>query len=669
MTQVILVQSFLKAASRLKRQKGSVFDFLEKIFSDPSQPGLNIKKLAGTPSGLYSARVDTNVRVILKQERGVFYLLHVNTHDEAHRWASHQRVEINPDSQVVRITLVTEAAEQVIQQAPASSPEATPLLVHINDDELISQGIPSDWLPMVRRIFHEEQLYLGWERYPDFKDVWERLRMLASGDLVPPHSPKIEPISNEWIVDAPEEGWNIPFEEWKRFLHPRQMELVTGEFSGPVKVTGAAGTGKTLIGIHRAVVLAKQGQRVLLTTFTTSSAQNMIRQLDHIAPEELVKNVEVIHLHSLAAKILKSANRPSRVCQQSDQTRILHEQFESPSEGFPQGFLRAEWDSVISRQAIKSIEEYKSSDRFGRKKALQQTLRQKAWMVFEKTLDAFHPFGYPSYSFSCRAAREQLDKSNVDFIYDAVIADEVQDFGAPEIRLLAKLASTNPAGLMLLGDAGQRIYPGGYSLKTLGIDVAKGHSKQLRVSYRIGAAIRRVAERIRSETNDDLEGATEANVGDYSLRGGKEPQFKAFVTKSQKQSFVVEEIQQMLSEDYSLSEIAILGRTKKDFKNWEELLQSNAIDVADTKEREGVSIITMHSAKGLEFRAVFIVDCEWNQMPLTNAIAGLKDSDLTEATERERQLLYVALTRARERVYLVWVGRPSSFLEPLLEAT
>jgi superfamily I DNA/RNA helicase len=286
-----------------------------------------------------------------------------------------------------------------------------------------------------------------------------------------------------------------------------------------------------------------------------------------------------------------------------------------------------------------------------------------AWEVFGAVIAEVSSGRLPSFAVICKRARQVLENDPMASPFDTVIADEVQDFGPQEVRLLAALSARNPGGLILLGDAGQRIYPGGYSLKTLGINVG-GRSKRLTVGYRTGELIRRFAETVLGRSRDDLDGQPEDAADAFALRKGKAPVLRGFASDADHDNFLVGRIQSLIEDGYDAEEIAIIARTRKHLERVREKLRGAGVTVAQIgEEAAGVNLVTMHSAKGLEYRAVFVANCQYGQVPNYAVTMGLDPEDRLVAEERERQLLYVSLTRGREELWVLWVNRPSAFLE------
>ena len=204
-------------------------------------------------------------------------------------------------------------------------------------------------------------------------------------------------------------------------------------------------------------------------------------------------------------------------------------------------------------------DEYRDAQRTGRGRGLQVRERQAIWKVFEQVYEELADKRLAPWTLICRKAAEAIQTGRVQSPFDAVVIDEVQDLKPQEIRFLAVLADKNPGNLMLIGDAGQRIYPGGYSLRSLGIDV-RGRSHVLRINYRTTEQIRRFADRILPESADDLDGGTETRKGTKSLLKGPAPTLRGFTTPKEQDAFVAEHVHRLLGQGLQPREIAVFAR-------------------------------------------------------------------------------------------------------------
>ena len=468
-----------------------------------------------------------------------------------------------------------------------------------------------------------------------------------------------------------------PIEDWLRFLHPSQRELATGTFNGPVKVTGSAGTGKTVVAMHRARCLADQGKRVLLTSFVTTLCKNIEHNVQILCTDSQRKLITVGTVHSQA---LRLAREVDSLLAPADEERIakLIERFQDfGGAQFDKEFLSAEWTGVVENQGILSWDEYRDAQRTGRGRGLQVRERQAIWKVFQQVYEELADKRLAPWTQICRKAAEAIQTGRVRSPFDAVVIDEVQDLKPQEIRFLAALLPS-PSGrgaggeglkdLMLIGDAGQRIYPGGYSLRSLGIDV-RGRSHVLRINYRTTEQIRRFADRILPELADDLDGGTETRKGTKSLLKGPAPTLRGFTRSKEQDAFIAEQVRRLFRQGIQPREIAVFARIGSRLESLQKALAAAGISSQllsrdeESAQPNAIHLGTMHRAKGLEYKVVFVYDCSEGVVPHMTTLRRSKDpADYDAARAREQQLLYVSLTRARDEVFITWAGLPSPFL-------
>ena len=313
-------------------------------------------------------------------------------------------------------------------------------------------------------------------------------------------------------------------------------------------------------------------------------------------------------------------------------------------------------------------DEYREVSRVGRGTPLGPAERERVWSMFAPVLSELEEADSLPWSIVCRKAREAIEAGEVERPYDAVVIDEVQDLNVQEVRFLAAMACEGPNNLVLIGDAGQRIWPGGFSLRSMGIEV-RGRSRVLKVNYRTTREIADAASHLRDQTVDDLDEETETGGGIQTLLSGKAPIMQGFNRYEDEREFVGERIGELIAGGTRPSEIAVFARLKRLRYYFEEELKRRNIPICMPDRREddstevGVYMSTMHGAKGMEFRFVFIVGCQQGQMPARAPIGMASDEmEKKAALQREKNLLYVSMTRAREQLYVTWTGWPSEFL-------
>jgi hypothetical protein len=672
---VAIEQTFFSSCNRLNMtDKGRTFDFMRKFQENPANPGCSLERVESNKArDLWTARISQSLRAVIYHRGDTHVLLYAGHHDEAIRWAERRKTDRHAITGELQIIELPESYIEQVTKFPVTA-SAPKLFAAHSDDYLRSIGAAEELLPLIRLIESEDQLLEVTGHLPD--DLADNLLTLADGQLVvPPTKPATipaEPLitANQrfWVVGDAEdlaEVLNQPFEAWLRYLHPSQRQLVQGVFSGPVKVTGAAGTGKTVVAMHRAKELARTGKKVLLTTHVTTLSRNIDRNLDKLltAPER--KRVTVSTVASAAMSVVRQVKPDLKLADDTEVEKLV-ERFAHHS-GLTVPFLKTEWRTVIQRQGITEWEEYRQAPRTGRGVPIGSKQREAIWKTFGRVFEQLEASGTHPWLLVYRWAEQMLTVGRVSSPYDAVIVDEAQDCDTIAVRFLAALSGASRSNLMMVGDVGQQIYPGGYSLQKLGIDV-RGRSKVLRINYRTTRQIQRAAERLRAAIDEDTSEKSSAR----SLLNGPEPSFRQFATTGDHDAFVEEEIRRLLSEGLAPNEIAVFARNNDPVRRLAERLTSHGIATTilsketDVGAAEGILLGTMHRAKGLEFKSVFAAYCSASVLPSPKAVqSAADDAERREILDLERQLLYVTLTRARDNATVAWVGQPSPYVEQI----
>jgi superfamily I DNA/RNA helicase len=257
-----------------------------------------------------------------------------------------------------------------------------------------------------------------------------------------------------------------------------------------------------------------------------------------------------------------------------------------------------------------------------------------------------------------------------EFPFDFAVVDEAQDLGISELHFLAGLGKQYPDSLFFTGDQGQRIFQQPFSWKALGIDI-RGRSRTLNINYRTSHQIREKADRLLPLSLTDVDGNVEERKGTVSVFNGPPPQLEIFSDQHQEIKTVGKWIRERLENGFQPYEIGVFVREKEQLERAKkaiELAQAKFVEL-DHKiipASECVAVSTMHLAKGMEFRAVVVMACDDEVIPLQERIETVADeADLEEVYRTERHLLYVACTRARDRLLVTGVDPASEFLEDI----
>lgn len=676
---VLFSTGYFDAVGRLTaKEQAACNEFISKFLENQAHPGISLERLGGKAGHLWSGRVTQDLRAILHQEGDAWALLHVDHHDPAYRWAERRDVGRHP---VTGAFQVVEVRETVVEKQ-IEKRRAAGLFDARDDAYLASLGVPPSWVPVLRQVTDEDGLLEVAEKLPP--DVSDRLVRLAAGELVTPPAPV--PASRPLeaaaagspgfyvVTDASDLAAVLaaPLDRWIAFLHPSQRAIVEASPKGAVKVTGSAGTGKTVVAMHRARLLARRGARVLLTSFVTTLCENLQRNLRKLCTKDELARITVSTIDRQALAIARKADPKLESAVPEQVKKLVTSQASRHAPGLSPAFVLAEWEAVVDAQGLADWHEYRTVSRTGRGRALSVAERKALWQVFGNVLVTLEARHEATWSILCRRAAAALASGDARSPYDAVIVDELQDLRPTALRFVRALAGDRPEGLLLVGDAGQRIYGSRSSLSSLGIDV-RGRSHVLRINYRTTEQIRRAADRIAAATADDLDDGTEDRAQTRSLLRGPAPTFAAFGDRDAELADAVRWVKECRARGLAPDDVAIFARTGK--RAEEALARLSAEGVAavgldDEHATAGaVQIGTMHRAKGLEFKAVLVIDAGADTLPSPGVLrAALDPQDRDNALARERQLLYVAMTRARDLLRVTWTGKPCPFLAPVLPA-
>ncbi|HNG80916.1 MAG TPA: UvrD-helicase domain-containing protein, partial [Burkholderiaceae bacterium] len=475
-------------------------------------------------------------------------------------------------------------------------------------------------------------------------------------------------------VEELDRALDYPWEKWTVFLHPAQRQWVEKDYNGPARVAGSAGTGKTIVALHRAVHLARQNPdaRVLLTTFSDTLARALKGKLRRLICNEpkLGERLEVEALGSVAMRLNERHLGKVRIAGDGQIRQIVADAVKAvPGHRFTASFVLAEWLDVVDTWQIGSWEGYRDFKRLGRKTRLSEAQRALLWQIFEKVAVELVTQGLSTRSAVCTRLAAAIAAMKHP-PYDHVVVDEAQDVDVSQLRLLAAMAGSKPNGLLFAGDLGQRIFQTPFSWKALGVDV-RGRSRTLHVNYRTSHQIRTQADKLLGPEVSDVDGNVEDRRGTVSVFNGPAPEITTLASEQAEVAHVAAWIGERLASGVLPHELGVFVRSAEQIPRAEAALKMAGVDwrVLDDKVDTAsgqASICTMHLAKGLEFRCVVAMACDDEVIPLQERIEAVTDeADLEEVYHTERHLLYVACTRARDQLLVTAVEPGSEFLGDL----
>jgi len=637
-----------------------------------------------------SVRVNDDLRVIVHRTPESLLLCYVGHHDDAYRWAERRKLAAHPTTGAMQMVEVRERVEEVVKrivvpEVVQEAPTEPPLFADLDDETLLAYGVPPEWLADARSVT-ESGLFDLAEHLP--AEAANALLALAVGDVpevTPPAAatgdPFLHPAAKQRfrIIEGAEEleqALAAPWEQWSVFLHPTQEELVTRDFGGPARVSGSAGTGKTVVAIHRAVHLAEANPhaRVLLATFSDQLASHLERKLNVLtrARPRVRERIDVATLVGLAQRLHRARfGEAAKLVTEAELERVMEAAANEAGAAFSLSFLLSEWEHVVDAWQLRDWEAYKSVPRIGRKVRLPESARRAAWSVFELVWKALDERGATTEAgVYGRLARDEGAGGRAA-PYDHVVLDEAQDASAAQLLFLSRLVGDRPNGLFFAGDLGQRIFRQPFSWLAVGVDI-RGRSRTLKVNYRTSHQIRTAADLLLDERTDDADGETQERRGTISVFDGPEPTVEVHGTEAQERAAVAKWLGAQAEKGVPPQEMAIFVRSGAELDRAAAAAAEAGIPArvlgsgASTASEDRLVIATMHLAKGLEFRSVAVMACDEDVIPSSERLGQAADMvNLQEIHETERHLLYVAITRARDALAVSGVKPGSEFLADL----
>lgn len=692
---VAISVSFMDALFKLPENvQRRMKEFLEKFEANPKAPGFNYETLSAVvDKKLRSVRVNDSYRVIVKREEetDTYVLLWVDQHDDAYTWASKRKCEVNSFTKKIQIFCVDEVSEA---QSNGGQDEST-LFGQISESDLVKIGVPQEQVKLVKNL-KDYDAFLNCRRLIP-EDVANNLEWAAGGvpieeiiELINSNGSSSSKLSIKEalvsgkssdsfiIIDDQEELRNVlagSLEKWRVFLHPSQRDVVIRDYSGSARVLGEAGTGKTVVAMHRAKRLAsnlENGQKILFTTFSVNLAEDIRTNLKKICSEAELSKIEVFNLDQWMARFLEQNKHTDKLIYGKDLEVYWDKAVEVADElGFGKDFYKEEWATVIASNDAYTFDDYIQASRVGRGTRLDRAKKALVWKVFEQFLKYTSDKKIIDSEQAAAICREYIIKNGDSQRYKHVIVDEGQDFGTNYYKLIRAIAGPEHANdIFIVGDAHQRIYRRTAVLSRCGINI-KGRSAHLRVNYRTTEETRRFAYSIlKGIPFDDLDGIIDDEHESRSFTHGPMPVVENFNSLEKETEYIISEIKKLVFEGAILKDICLVARTTKLVDTYSSLLERDGIKCYKIKNSkgedrgiDGVRISTMHRVKGLEFDYMFVASVNDKVMPLESAIDRTDKASEEDTMKSERCLLYVAITRTRKCAYITSYCKKSPFLQ------
>ncbi|MFD8238919.1 UvrD-helicase domain-containing protein [Streptomyces albidoflavus] len=627
-----------------------------------------------------------------------------------------------------------EAAQRPAPAAPESAPVPSappagqPLFAEYGAAGLAELGVAEPLIPIILKLTDDDEL-LGLVEYAPrhtgevllrLRDgvPFEQVRQDVTEPVAVPAAEQLDP--EDWqaavdrsqaVVITDDESLRSILEEgdfgrWKIFLHPTQEKLVRREYSGPARVGGGPGTGKTIVALHRVCHLVSQlppghTRPVLLTTFNKNLAADLRARLLSLGGQETLSRVDITHVDQLATRVVGEAD-PGNPKRRISDTQALREWrdllVESGENRWGAEFLSDEWNQVILGQAVASRSDYFKARRAGRGRSVSRADRADIWQLAERYTQRLDSKGVETHrQVAERAARlEMTRKAKIDqraterderggqynihvedgsgawlrYRYRHIVVDEAQDLSAAHWKMLRAMVPSGPNDLFLVGDTHQRIYDHQVTLGSLGVNI-RGRSSRLTLSYRTTREILYSALGVLAGTAyDDLDGGEDGLAGYRSVLHGPRPQLRSAPSWEEELELVVEQLNAWHDVPREATAVCVPTNdmvTEVAYRLRQRGITSTEITSDGPRHEEGVHIGTMYRFKGLEYRRMIIAGVSQGLVPRASVEAWERTDPQRHRRElqRARSLLFVAATRARDALTITWNGRPSRFLEPL----
>lgn len=732
----LVIASNNKAMPKLDGSlKHKVHDFFEKLNADHTSSSLHIEPIVNSKdSRVRTARVDQQFRAILFriEDKGNLTYLYMGTwpHDEAVKIAGQSELKVNP------VNGVLEGIIGTVPDEPASSPDQTPLPPTATASPPIgylaqfgytitdlTDGLGLDTGLAARALLAVDDHVLtdvatdgvGWQGCALLDlatgESIESIRQKYSldGAAVDPSLSDDEQILK--ALEHPSSKMQFAFIEdneelrrvidggdfaaWRIFLHPEQRRYATDTWKGPFRLSGGAGTGKTVVAVHRARHLSSQNpaRRVVLTTYNAALALGLNADLTALDPGIKLTTVlgapgvHVRGIDSLGWAVLSQADAdrletassvlgqgaagfgPTRTQTETIWRDVLQagDTGLKPALASP-AFLESEYVAVVLANKVTSLEQYAKIPRPGRGVRLSRPQRIAVWKLVEAFRRRSQMDGTISFPEVLAVAAEVLRlqaTAGQGHMADHVIIDEAQDLHAAHWLFLRALVAEGPDDLFIAEDSHQRIYGQPVVLSRFGIKIV-GRSRRLTLNYRTTAQNLHLAVSILSGAEyTDLEQEPEDATKYRSARTGPNPELVGCASQTEEMNLAAERIKGWLADDVEPSTIAVLTRSQDDRDRFvrglgERGVEAHVLDKAPSTRHP--QVLTMHRAKGMEFSRVILASVDDKHLPSPATLKAAPAEEHAEAYLRERSLLYVAASRARDELVVTWSGQRSALL-------
>ena len=682
-----------------KKIQTKVVNFQKKFRECTTANGMHLEPIAQfNDSSMRTARIDDNYRAVIGLIDDNAYLLYVGTHENAYNWGIRKKLVWNDHTQACQLVTIQQTTEIIVKTEEKESGVSYPY-ANITNDKWLKIGVPEELIEQVKLITSLDDLEPLEEYLPT--DAFENIYNLLDGESIDDIIAEIEDgqakenedqlLSNNnkrRFVELSDDDTlqrilYDKMDKWQLFLHPSQQKLVDADYKGTMKVSGGAGTGKTVAALHRLKHLsANPGAKILFTTYTRTLRENLdelVKKMDINRSHCTLNNIDQVLIETARQYKIKEGYKILDFSGDEESLKLWREVLETEVTEFDEKFLYDEYIDVIVYFGNTDVRSYMMQQRVGRTKALSRKQRIEIWNLVEKYVALKQERKVVDRLELFNETTKFLNENNIR-PYTNVIADEFQDFSNPELKFLRALVAEGRNDLFLTGDPMQRIYSGRkINFGAAGINVRGVRSRRLKINYRTTEPIKKVAVSvIKGISFDDMDGGTESMNGYVSLiHGGEKPIYKMVGSASDEVSQIIEWINECVNSHIIPNDICVAAPSMGLMKDLQTYMHSNGVAYKILKgtskqgASNGISLCTLHSLKGLEFKVVILMGINERNIPSKVAegypFSGMDALDKKEFLSSKRSLLYVAITRARQLVYLVGYGEPCGLLSSIIE--
>ena len=682
-----------------KKIQTKVVNFQKKFRECTTANGMHLEPIAQfNDSSMRTARIDDNYRAVIGLIDDNAYLLYVGTHENAYNWGIRKKLVWNDHTQACQLVTIQQTTENIVKTEDKESDVSYPY-ANITNDKWLKIGVPEELIAQVKLIRSLDNLEPLEEYLPT--DAFENIYNLLDGESIDDIIAEIEDgqakenedqlLSNNnkrRFVELSDDDTlqrilDDKMDKWQLFLHPSQQKLVDADYKGTMKVSGGAGTGKTVAALHRLKHLSTNpGAKILFTTYTKTLKDNLdllIQKMEINRSRCTLNNIDQVLIETARQYKIKEGYKILDFSGDEESLKLWREVLETEVTEFDEKFLYDEYIDVIVYFGNTDVRSYMMQQRVGRTKALSRKQRIEIWNLVEKYVALKQERKVVDRLELFNETTKFLNENNIR-PYTNVIADEFQDFSNPELKFLRALVAEGRNDLFLTGDPMQRIYSGRkINFGAAGINVRGVRSRRLKINYRTTEPIKKVAVSvIKGISFDDMDGGTESMNGYVSLiHGGEKPIYKMVSSASDEVSQIIEWINECVNSHIIPNDICVAAPSMGLMKDLQTYMHSNGVAYKILKgsskqgASNGISLCTLHSLKGLEFKVVILMGINERNIPSKVAegypFSGMDALDKKEFLSSKRSLLYVAITRARQLVYLVGYGEPCGLLSSIIE--